>query len=181
MDLTSILNRIYQIHDDDCNQYYQNGIHYSKHLKETVQNAITYWPLKDIPDHIIIGAAGHDLIEDARTTYHDIIKLVTEYGFSKDCALESAEIVYACTDEKGRDRSSRHSDSYFEELAKNRDAVFVKLCDLLANVTASVLSSSVQGLHYSTLYKSEFNNVKKWLYKAGEYDSLWKLLEWLLK
>jgi (p)ppGpp synthase/HD superfamily hydrolase len=80
-----------------------------------------------------MGAYGHDLIEDARMTYNDIKQIV-----GKDVA----DVIYLCTEERGRDRGERHSERYYMMLSGNEVATFVKLCDIIANVKFSILTNS---------------------------------------
>ena len=48
-----------------------------------------------------------------------------------------AEITYALTNEKGRNRKERANEKYYEGIRNTPYATFVKLCDRLANVTYS--------------------------------------------
>lgn len=122
-------------HDVFCNQKYDTKFPYSMHLYFVVSQAKRF---KDLlhPQELeiaISGCYGHDLIEDARATYNDIMNMVGK---------EVADIIYACTEDKGRNRTERHSEKYYKELANNRLAIFVKLCDILANVQYSILTNS---------------------------------------
>ncbi len=92
----NILEEIYKIHDVGCNQKYDKYLPYSFHLKAVVAQARKYIksvPLRTFeteaerqicsdPVHVfvIIAAAGHDLIEDARLTYNDVISLTRYKG-----------------------------------------------------------------------------------------------------
>ena len=70
----------------------------------------------------------HDLIEDTRLTYNDIREAL---------GGPIAEITYALTNEKGRNRKERANEKYYEGIRNTPYATFVKLCDRLANVTYS--------------------------------------------
>ena len=50
-----------------------------------------------------------------------------------------ADIVYACTNEKGKNRDERANDKYYEGIRTTSYAPFIKLCDRLANVRYSTL------------------------------------------
>jgi hypothetical protein len=50
-----------------------------------------------------------------------------------------ANIIYAVTNEKGKSRKERANSKYYSELVKVEGAVFVKLCDRMANITHSNL------------------------------------------
>ena len=180
------LNRIYEQHDAVCNQTYGGELPYSFHLKAVVAQALRYKKLLRIQGinktggleamiywtdemiaNVTIAAAGHDLIEDARLTYNDVVKLT---------GSDAAEIIYNCTEEKGRNREGRHSDKFFDEISLNRHAVFVKLCDIMANVLFSQLTNS--SMYHK--YRQEFPHLKEKLYIAEEYDPIWIDLENLL-
>jgi (p)ppGpp synthase/HD superfamily hydrolase len=76
---------------------------------------------------IIIAATLHDVIEDGNLSYNDIKK---EFG------KEIAEIVYAVTDELGRNRKERKEKTY-PKIRANWKATVVKICDRIANMKHS--------------------------------------------
>lgn len=160
---------IYDRHDIYCNQKY-NGYPYSLHLKAVVAQAYKYRHLLEerFREMAYLAAAGHDLIEDARITYNDVRDL---YGGGV------AQIIYACTELRGRDRHERHGKEYMELLASDRVAVYVKLCDITANVIFSMLTNS--GMYAK--YHAEFPNLYSNLHIVGEYEELWDDLRDLLK
>lgn len=92
------------------------------------------------------------------------------------CGKEVADMVYCCTEDKGKDRSERHSEKFYTELSANKWAVFVKLCDIIANVKFSLLTNSSM---YSK-YKFEFIKTKKYLYRE-EFKKMFDYLEKLLE
>lgn len=159
----------FDLHDVQCNQKYNKTLPYSFHLdmvykqgekfKQVLGPNFPYW------SDIVTGLYGHDAVEDARLTYNDIKDRFGE---------RAAEIIYCCTEERGRTRYERHSLTYFEELSMNDLAIFVKLCDIIANVKFSLLSNSSM----FKKYKQEYAEVKKWLYKR-EYQIMFDYLEQL--
>ena len=84
-------------------------------------------------EDILLGAWGHDLIEDTRVTYNDV---------SKQLGPQAADIIYAVTNEKGKNRKERANDKYYEGIRNTPGAVFVKLCDRIANVQYSKMTGS---------------------------------------
>lgn len=84
-------------------------------------------------DSVIMAAWGHDLIEDTRVSYNDVKNKI---GFT------AAEIIYAVTNEKGKNRKERANDKYYEGIRNTPGAVFVKLCDRIANVQYSKMTGS---------------------------------------
>lgn len=143
----------YHQHDVICNQKYADTLPYSFHLKMVKAQASKFMYLAMLPrgvgnpimgyekDHenllreslVLMGCAGHDLIEDARLSYNDI---------KERAGVDVAEIIFLCTEMRGRNRAERKNDQFYKELATNELAVFVKLCDIMANSTYSILSNS---------------------------------------
>ncbi|MDP2692824.1 MAG: phosphohydrolase [bacterium] len=138
---------------------------YSVHLTYVVMIAIKFIHniKEELREGIIQACWTHDVTEDACVTYSDINKVFGEFV---------AEVVYAVSNEKGKNRKERNERT-LPGIAKNRLAVFVKLCDKIANTLYSKQDSS--GMHAK--YSSEFEHFKKALYIAGEYDDMWEYLE----
>lgn len=159
-----------QQHDIVCNQKYDETLPYSFHLNAVASQVTIFFNIIKSHDlniaNIYMGCYGHDLIEDARMTYNDIKELTNE---------SVADIIYCCTEEKGKDRASRHNQKYFDELKVNNEAVFVKLCDIIANLKYSLLTNSSM----FTKYKKEYPHLKSELYRE-EYDEMFKYIERLL-
>ena len=81
----------------------------------------------------LIAAWGHDLIEDTRVSYNDV---------KSHLGQEAADIIYAVTNEKGKNRKERANEKYYEGIRNTPGAVFVKLCDRIANVQYSKMTKS---------------------------------------
>ena len=124
------------------NHMYDAYLPYEIHLRMVVQAAEDFIQLyldsfggdEDALKEIIFNACwGHDLIEDTRTSYNDVKKVLGQ---------EAADIVYAVSNEKGRIRSERANDKYYEGIRNTEGAVFVKMCDRIANVQYSKMTKS---------------------------------------
>lgn len=114
--------------------------------------------------NVIGGICLHDTIEDIHYfSYADIKK---EFG------LAIADIVYACTEDKGKTRAERHSENYYKGIKENKIALYVKLCDISANITYSKNNKS----DMFEKYKSEYPKVKQHLY-IEEYNSIFEYIE----
>lgn len=173
-------------HDIECNQKYDKTKPYSFHLGLVASKVDKFKHLLSDGTNFEYEIAwcsawGHDLIEDARTTYNDIVKLSIypkkTHGVKiyPSISNQVADVIYALTDEKGKKRGDRHSDKYFDELVQNDLAVFVKLCDVIANVQYSILMES----RMYEAYKGEFPRLKQKLYKS-KYAEMFDYLENLL-
>jgi (p)ppGpp synthase/HD superfamily hydrolase len=125
----------YHQHDVVCNQKYAGELPYSFHLKMVMAQATRFQKLLSDSEFYlaILGAAGHDLIEDARVSYNDIKQMT---------AQEIAEIIFLCTENKGRSRAERKNASFYKTLCQNKLALFVKLCDIRANMLFSYSMNS---------------------------------------
>ena len=107
-----------------------DGKPYSVHLSMVALNAVRF--IDCIPtqnqNDVILACWLHETIENCRLTYNDI----------KEVAGETvANIVYAVTNEKGKNRKERANDVYYDGIRKIMWAKYVKLCDRLANVQYS--------------------------------------------
>ncbi len=131
-------------HNVECNQKYAKSLPYSQHLYYVDQQARKFNHLIPGDKLFLVRAAcyAHDLIEDARITYNDIIEIARKKGCSQESAEELAEIVFLCTEMRGRNRAERKNDVFYQQLAQNELAVFVKLCDIMANLKYSILENS---------------------------------------
>ena len=81
----------------------------------------------------LLAAWGHDLIEDTRVSYNDVMNQLGQ---------EAADIIYAVSNEKGKSRAERANDKYYEGIRNTSGAVFVKLADRIANVQYSKMTKS---------------------------------------
>ena len=167
--VTTAIDYFYNLHDINCNQKYNKTLPYSFHLEMVLKQAEKFI-LLCIPDadyliyrNVAIGCVGHDSIEDARITYNDVVEQFGE---------EVADIIFLCTEMRGRNRKERKNDVFYNELKTNKLAVFVKLCDILANVTFSLLSNS----DMFAKAKEEYPNIKSHLY-CTEYKPMFDQLE----
>ena len=58
---------------------------------------------------------GHDAIEDARVTYNDLLKFGTI----------AADIIYLCTEDKGKNREERKSIEWYHKLNTNNFILWI--------------------------------------------------------
>lgn len=155
-------------HDIECNQKYAGMLPYSAHLGFVNDQKQKFAHLLQPGEEVFVTMAcyGHDLIEDARVTYNDIVQ---------KAGKTVADIIYCCTEEKGRNRAERHSDKFYYELSENRLAVFTKMCDLIANTNFSLLSNS--SMHAK--YKQEFPKMVRFCYQET-YNEMFEFETFLL-
>lgn len=113
----------------ETNHLYDNRP-YQTHLNLVVSAMERFSHLIPEKDRLLVRAACwvHDVIEDCRQTYNDVRKV---------CGEEVAEIAYALTNEKGKNRKERASDRYYQGILDVKYASFVKLCDRIANMEYS--------------------------------------------
>lgn len=125
------------------NHYYDEYLPYEFHLRMVVQVCKDFinLPVNHWSD-LQLACWGHDLIEDTRTSYNDCKKVLGEYV---------SDIIYAVTNEKGKNRKERANAAYYEGISAVDGATFVKLCDRIANIQYSKLTKSKM----FEMYKSE--------------------------
>jgi (p)ppGpp synthase/HD superfamily hydrolase len=108
----------------------------------------------------------HDVIEDCRKTFSDVKKALGD---------SVAEIVFALTNENGKTRKERASEKYYEGIRKTPGAVFVNLCDRLANVQYSKDNRNSM----LAVYKKEQADFKQQLW-VDAYATMFEELDELL-
>lgn len=129
-------------------QVYDNEMPYTFHLDEVVDVLYRF----GIYDSLFICAGYlHDVIEDTRCSYSDVNE-----RFGEDVA----EIVYAVSNELGRNRAER-SEKTYPKIMATPGAIVVKLADRIANVQHGLARN---GKH--KMYKSEFQKFARSLYEA---------------
>jgi (p)ppGpp synthase/HD superfamily hydrolase len=155
------------------NHIYDKYLPYEFHLTMAVANAHKYKHL--VSEHWFkITEAGcwlHDTIEDTRTTYSTLRK-----NFGEDVA----DIIYAVTNEKGKNRKERENDKYFEGIRKTPYALFVKLCDRLANIQYSKMTAWESDSKLR-MYEKEHPHFKEQLFDEkykDMFDEMEKLFGW---
>lgn len=116
-----------------------------KHLLDDTKEYYSDKPLeefRDPRDHdtyyterqaALIALPGHDLIEDCRITYNDC---------KEHLGPEAADIIYAVSNEKGKNRAERANERYYNGIKETKGATFVKMCDRIANVQYSKMTQS---------------------------------------
>ena len=146
------------------NQYY-DIYPYIYHIRQVVAIA------EDLgfDEAIIVSSVLHDTLEDTDLSYNDIKKAFGQ---------EVAEIVYAVTDELGRNRTERKAKTY-PKIKQNWKATVVKVCDRIANATQSKLYN--QGLF--KMYQKEnqdfIQNIKSTEHPS-DVDKAWDRLSKIL-
>ena len=116
---------------------------------------------------IFFAAFYHDSIEDARLTYNDVMKIAEEQ-MDKEQAFLATEIVYALTNEKGRNRAERANEKYYEGIRAVPYAPFVKLADRLANTSYAFSKGTADSLRMSKVYREELPGFLASLKVEGE-------------
>ena len=160
-------------HDVECNQKYNGNLPYSFHLN-LVAEQVKKWDYlidKMVREVVLYGAWGHDLIEDARITYNDIIQFKHYHDVSFPNKL-LADIIYSCTELRGKNRNERHGEEYIQGLKENKLGLFVKLCDLSANIGFGILTNSSM----VSKYRKEFPKFKEKLY-LEEYKPIFDYIK----
>lgn len=150
------------LHDITVNQRYDE-FGYSHHLYMVFEVAKEFVHLvaeseEDVIS-ILFAAMFHDSIEDARFTYHDVLDTAKKY-MELGYAVHAADLVYALTNEKGRNRAERENDKYFEDMKTVKNAPFLKFCDRIANMTHARYTQS-------SMYKRYQKELPMFIEKLG--------------
>ena len=155
-----------QCHDGTNHQY--NGKSYTTHLNLVYTWACRYVHLTNEHLESILAACWtHDVIEDCRQTYNDVLKATS---------LDVADITYALTNEKGKNRKERANDKYYSGIRTTPNARFVKICDRLANVEYSYQTGS----SFLDTYRKEQPHFVKELYQL-DFKPMFDSMEFIFK
>lgn len=163
---------------EEVNQHYDEHP-YFYHLNKVANNVAAYVPeivtkQEDILP-IMFGAYFHDSIEDARLTYNDVMKIAKTL-MSDEQAFLAAEIVYALTNEKGRNRHERANEKYYKGIRDIPYAPLVKACDRLSNYEFAKSTKS----RMVKMYELEMEEFISHITTEGEKDIRYTLPEELL-
>lgn len=150
------------------NHFYDTYLPYEFHLRMVAQVAVDFLSVlqgKERLAHreIQLACYGHDLIEDCRCSYNDVKEMMGEI---------TADIVYAVSNEKGKNRKERANEKYYEGIRNTDGATFVKLCDRIANVQYSKLTKSKM----FEMYKKENQQFVQLLY-TDKYMTMFDYLD----
>ena len=152
-ELSEFYQQIYIMHDNVNQKYgpYPYTFHLEMVKNIAKENACEYmgsYATKDECIKLLLTSIEHDLIEDTTCRYSDVynlnINILSSYlnedknsFYVNKYSKEITEAVYALTDEKGRNRAERHNEKYWNEILENGLALYIKLCDIYANMLSS--------------------------------------------
>lgn len=155
--IEQIRQAAHELHQS-VNQTYGDGLPYGYHLDMVVNGVRDFGYLVCAREADVLplffGGYYHDSIEDARLTYNDVVREARRW-LTEEQTLMAAEIVYALTNDKGRNRAERAGEKYYKGIRETPYAPFVKLCDRLANVTYSCAGDDSGNNHMKEVYKHE--------------------------
>ncbi|WP_339925765.1 phosphohydrolase [uncultured Cyclobacterium sp.] len=142
---------------------------YDYHLKMVYEVAekFSYLIAESERENVYCGCWVHDIIEDARETYNDVLQNTNE---------TIADLAFALTNEKGKSRKERANDKYYQEMHEIPNAIFIKFCDRIANIT----HSKSQGSNMYEKYKKENDNFIQKTYRPELLDMI-KYIDELLE
>lgn len=136
---------------------------YCKHLSDVV-GVLKRFGVTDVD--ILCAGWLHDSVEDTTVTL-----LLLEAAFGR----RVSDLVYRVTNEPGVNRKARHALTY-PKIAASDDAITLKLADRIANTEQCYLDTSPQ----LEMYRKEYPDFRKQLYKQGTHDAMWRHLDFLM-
>ena len=157
---------------NSTNHLYDGKPYDEAHLQLVVDTAVNFIQVypelipTDMIPNIISACWCHDIIEDTRQTPNDVVK---------NTNLEVAKLVFALTNEKGWNRDDRSNDKYYEGIRNTPYAIFVKLCDRIANVNYS----KSHGSSMFKKYQKENNHFISKIYD-DKYEVMFNYLKSLM-
>ncbi len=161
--------KTYAIESHEKTAHLYDGKPYVTHLQMVVDTANKFIHL--IPEkhreNVLAACWVHDVIEDCRQTYNDVKSATNE---------EVAALAYALTNEKGRTRHERANDKYYEGIRQTPFAIFVKVCDRIANYEYSRKQKNAM----ADVYEKEMDGFIAKLYEP-KYEEMFSYLRGLVK
>lgn len=155
--IEKIRQSAHELHQS-VNQTYGDSLPYGYHLDMVVRGIREFGHLVCAREEDVVplffGGYYHDSIEDARLSYNDVVKVARNFMTEEQTFL-AVEIVYALTNDKGRNRAERAGEKYYQGIRTTPYAPFVKLCDRLANITFSCSGTDANNIHMKEVYKNE--------------------------
>ena len=130
---------------NSVNQTYM-GAPYILHLRlaqNVAERYINGYTEEVFKENLLAAVWLHDTLEDCHHVSYNTLK--------SSFNIKIANLVYAVTDKKGRNRKERKD---FESILATKGATFVKLCDRIANVEAGIIFKGDQLEMYR---KEQFN------------------------
>lgn len=116
-----------------------------------------------------VAAIFHDMIEDCGWSYNDIADFVkSTIGTAWGDPKVVANICFALTDEKGRNRIERKPDKLYDEMASERDYIVGKNADRIVNRERAGKGE---------MYDQEYPEYREKLYVKGHCDNMWAYLD----
>jgi (p)ppGpp synthase/HD superfamily hydrolase len=166
------INWIFE-HHRSTNHFYDTYLPYEFHLNMVARVAKDFAHLVswDARESVELAAYGHDLIEDTRVSYNDVVEVL---------GIDVAKIIYAVSNEKGKTRKERANEKYYSGIREIPFATFVKLCDRIANVQYSKMTKS----RMFEMYKKENDHFMKelgWNSEKNASHYCTKLYQHLIK
>jgi len=165
-----VLNEAGRLHSF-VNQTYDESLNlpYRYHIDLAVNVArsnLVYIPgiSSDQVRLIILATSFHDTLEDTRTTYHDLLRISEKYIKDEWHRKQAVEVVYAVTNEKGRNRAERANDKYYDGIRNTAFAPYVKVCDRVANMTFAFQKGSK---HMRDAYLAELSHFMEAIVPEG--------------
>ncbi|MCM1107689.1 MAG: hypothetical protein NC388_01405 [Clostridium sp.] len=161
-----LLDRIrlaaHELHDH-VNQHYSGNLPYGYHLDSVAgcvqefAHEVCVAEADVVP--LLFAAYYHDSIEDARLTYNDVKRhALTAGGMDEERAVMATEMVYALTNEKGRNRAERANEKYYAGIRSTPYASFLKAADRLANMRYSARLTSPTNIRMMGVYAGEWEH-----------------------
>ena len=146
---------------------------YSIHLAMVVGFAKSYIDIipEQCQEDVLSACWLHDTIEDCRLTYNDIIS---------DFGEAVAEIIYAVTNDKGKNRKERAGNKYYDGIRRTPWATFVKLADRLANIKYSSETNSRMLEVYKKEHSSFIDCLLPLSTNKGQYIAMIEEMEFFL-
>lgn len=135
--------------------------------------------------NLLLACFLHDTIEDTPITYEDLVESFNVPIANMVLAVTNREIPDEITDKEERRRLK--FEGVYEKIRETPDAIFVKLCDRVANIESCLnyrlTRDREKALSKLKMYVREYDHFREKLYDPSYSNtkSIWKHLDFLIK
>jgi hypothetical protein len=159
------------------NHFYDTYLPYEFHLRMVYEAANDFKHLLDDTKDYYTGESYRGPRQEQVTLRNACLLAVSYNDVLNHLGQEAADIIYAVTNEKGKNRYERANNKYYEGIRNTPGAVFVKLCDRIANVQYGKMTKS----RMFEMYKKENEHFIKMLGRYTDNKDLEPMFDYLDK
>lgn len=158
----------FKCHNGSNHSY--DGLPYTFHLDMADEVALQFIYLIPEKDQLTVraGIRCHDIMEMCDQVYSQV---------AKNTNIQVADIAYALTPDKGKNRAQRMGPDYYRLVIITQHATYAKLCDRIANIKHSKRKNSPRFKMYKNEHAEFCENMLR--HKQPKYEVMFQYMDQL--